>query len=112
MRGAAEQLPMVFPERPLARREDADSSHAAADRMQASGALGRHRALVLEVVRAHPGLTSRALWETEAGQATGLGRHEFARRLPDLRDRGLVEGPKEKGQPIRWWPVEAMPCRR
>lgn len=98
-----EQLPLVWPrERPLARRGDADSSHAAADCAQRSGRLARHRRAVFAVLRAHPGLTSKELAATEAGQETGLDRYEFARRLADLRDHGLAEGPKIEGEPIRW----------
>lgn len=103
-----QQLPLVWPsERPLARRADADSSHAAADRLQSTGRLTRNRRLVMETVLAHPGRTSRELSETPEGEATGLGRHEFARRLADLRDQGRVEGPKVPKQAIRWWPVES-----
>lgn len=105
-----EQLPLVWPtERPLARRADADSSHAAADRMQRRGRLRRHRELVLAVVRQHPGLTSRELFETDAGQATGLDRHDFGRRLPDLREHGLVACEREPGEPLRWRACDGRP---
>lgn len=46
---------------------------------------------VLMCVRYNPGLTSE-----EIGHKTGIGRHNAARRLPELRKDGLVRNGEQK----------------
>lgn len=59
---------------PRARRNDPETSHRAAARIKASGALGRQQALVLDYVRRFPGHTSA----------------ELARRMAEARDGVLT----------------------
>lgn len=80
-----------------ARRTDHDSSHAAADRAERSGAIEAQMNRVLAAVRAHPGSTSAQL-----SALAGIDRHTVARRLPDLERRGLVTREKIAGEEIRW----------
>lgn len=70
---------------PLARNTDPITSHDAAEHMRESGKIGEHERIVLELVKMFPDSTSR-----ELAEHTALGRHEVARRLPGLRDKGLV----------------------
>ncbi len=64
---------------------DPPTSHLAAQRMERSGQAATNRERCLREVRRMPGLTSAEIaWES------GLGRHEAARRLPELRKLGLV----------------------
>jgi CRP-like cAMP-binding protein len=53
--------------------------------MEASGIAAAHRHRCLAAVEANPGLTA-----AEIAQAVGLERHEPSRRLPELRDQGLI----------------------
>lgn len=71
-----------------ARTSDPDSSHHAARKMIDSGALGRHAAIVLAVVRRFPRLTS-----AELASRCELDRYQVARRLPELEAQDLVERP-------------------
>jgi hypothetical protein len=77
-----------------ARKTDPEPSHEAARELVASGGLNRQQAVVLELVRRRPGLTSHELAD---GNATL--RYMLARRRPELARRWLVvRGP-------------ARPCR-
>ena len=69
--------------RPLVRRSDPLSSHRAADK--AERGVKRQEQICEEAVRKEPGLTA-----AEIAQKCGLERHVPSRRLPGLRDRGLV----------------------
>lgn len=92
-----------------ARNTDPSTSHEAACDAESSGRAQRHRDLVLAALLANPGATS-----AELGVVV-LDRWECARRLPDLRNRGLVRT-CEKGQEricrvngtkaLTWWPTE------
>lgn len=56
----------------------------------------------MEALREHAGclgITSKCL-----SKASGLDRHMLARRLPGLRDKGLVLADASRGE-IRWLPV-------
>ena len=70
--------------RARARRSDPSSSHEAAVRAEKMNAQTQ-RTKVLMCVRYNPGLTS-----AEIGEKTGVGRHNTARRLPELRKDGRV----------------------
>ena len=71
--------------RPLARHSDPQTSRMSAREHESSGRLNAQCVAVLEAVTARGGLTS-----AELAHAAGLDRYMVARRLPDLRERGLV----------------------
>lgn len=75
----------------LARNNDPSTSHQAAEEVEASGiaASQRHRCL-LEVWK-KPGRTA-----AEIAEAAGLERHVPSRRLPELRQTGLVTNGEER----------------
>jgi hypothetical protein len=72
---------------PIAHSADPESSHAAAREVTDSGARDTHCAVVLDAVKAHPGLTSAELVE-HVGH--GLDLTETRRRLCDLKLAALV----------------------
>lgn len=82
---------------PRSRTTDPLSSHAAADRMERSGAIGRQCAQVLAAIRATPGLTSG-----ELSARHGIDRHVCGRRCPDLERRGLVRRIEWGAREVRW----------
>lgn len=82
---------------PLARPTDPASSHEAAKRKQ-RGNKGQHIRILCELLRWHPGKTSRELEKfVRASMAIPqevkdrLNYQEIARRLPDAEKQGLVE---------------------
>lgn len=90
-----------------ARSTDPATSHQAARTVERSGTAGSQRIMCLAAVRVRPGLTAAEIaWET------GLERHIPSRRLPELRDGGLVvNGPSRictvMGTPsMTWVPVD------
>lgn len=93
------------------RSTDPVSSTLAADAIERSGIAAAHRRLCLAQVQTHPGQTA-----AEIARAVGLERHAPSRRLPELREAGLVaNGPMRvcavKGrQSLTWLPAgEALP---
>ena len=68
------------------RWSDPHTSHEAAQEAESSGRARAHRETCLAEVRRNPGKTA-----AEIAKATGLERHVPSRRLPDLRDAGLVK---------------------
>lgn len=103
----------VVPSPARARASDPASSHEAADRHNQSGRASGNCAVVLNLVRLYPGLTSCELHQTQI--ETGLERHEVSRRLSDLERKGLVrKGPEKvcevKGTSmVTWCPTEQTP---
>jgi DNA-binding MarR family transcriptional regulator len=95
-----EWQPGLFFEHPMARTTDHDSSHVAADAMEATGTAQAQRHRVLELVRHWPGITSSNLARLGA-----VDRHMVARRLPELRREGWVTATKPAGREILWWPA-------
>ena len=89
-----------------ARSTDPRTSHAAARDAERRGVAAAHRLLCLAVVCREPGLTA-----AEIAARTGLERHKPSRRLPELRDDGLVvNGPTRRcsvqgRRSITWIPV-------
>ena len=89
-----------------ARNSDPSTSHAAAAAAERRGVAAAHRLLCLAAVTREPGLTA-----AEIATRVGLERHKPSRRLPELRDDGLVgNGPARlcsvQGTPsITWMPV-------
>lgn len=68
-----------------ARRWDPWTSHAAARRVESTGAASSQRARVLAYVREHPGETA-----AEIAHGLGMERHVPSRRLPELRRMRMV----------------------
>lgn len=71
---------------PMARTTDPDTSHIAAQKMKDTGAMNKQSKWVLDSLKAANGSTYREL-------AAAMGLHNpnaCARRLPDLRNKGLV----------------------
>jgi CRP-like cAMP-binding protein len=89
-----------------ARRSDPDTSHLAAEAVEREGHASRQREACLKVVRATPGLTA-----AEIAKAAGLERHAPSRRLPELRDLGLVRNLDDRTCTVTrrlsmtWWPA-------
>ena len=90
----------LFGGHPMARATDHDSSHAAADKLEASGKAQAQRNLVLSLVQRWPGMSSGQL-----ARLAGVDRHMVARRCPELRTEGRVTAQKAPGREISWWPV-------
>lgn len=88
---------------PRARRADPDTSHEAAERIKASGALAAHQVLIRDAIRQNPGMTY-----TQIAEVTGLERHAVGRRLKELEPIWI-----RRGEPVRigasrmatWFPV-------
>jgi len=68
-----------------ARNTDPFTSRDAAREAEASGRAGAQRSLCLDEVLKNPGRTA-----AEIAVAAGLERHAPSRRLPELREAGLV----------------------
>ena len=94
----------------LSRSTDPQTSFLAADLMRDTGAASAHRDKCLAEVRRHPGSTA-----AEVAFAVGLERHEPSRRLPELRQAGLVvNGASRKCRvmgkaSLTWFSVAAVP---
>lgn len=106
----------LFTDTPRARNSDPETSHLAAERIKATGLLGVQQAVVLELVRRHPGHTSAELamhYATDAGEPASnwrIHRPMIARRLPELAGPHIRRGkPREcriNGTPAgTWYPV-------
>jgi len=89
----------------LSHHHDPLTSHDAAEQHHTSGKRATNKATCLKAVISQPGHTS-----AEIGEITGLGRHEAARRLADLRNDGLVrqEGRRKclvcRNSSVLWYP--------
>ena len=68
-----------------ARNTDPMTSHEAATRAELSGSAQNQRDKCLEVVKAHSNHTA-----AEIALIAGIDRYAASRRLPELRQRGLV----------------------
>lgn len=71
--------------RPMSRRSDPETSRIAAERLRASGELGRQAQAVLDAVRRWPGSTA-----VELARRAELDRYAVSRRLPELQAAGHV----------------------
>ena len=67
------------------RRTDPVTSRMAASEAESSGRAASQRTICLARVNSHPGRTA-----AEIAVAAGLERHAPSRRLPELRDQGLI----------------------
>lgn len=94
-----------------ARSQDPVTSHEAAHAMEVSGIAAAHRHRCLTAVETTPGLTA-----AEISEAVGLERHEPSRRLPELRDQGLIVNGalricRARGRRIlTWYPAGKAVC--
>jgi CRP-like cAMP-binding protein len=92
----------------LSRTTDPQTSREAAALMDATGTATAHRDACLAEVKRLPGQTA-----AEIAKALGLERHEPSRRLPELRQRGLVRNGTSRicavqgHRSMTWWTVEA-----
>jgi len=90
----------------LSRRTDPITSQLAAEGAEASGRAPRQRDICLAHVRAHIGRTS-----AEIAKSCALNRYTPSRRLPELRDSGLVFNGHHRiccvtqRLCMTWWPV-------
>jgi predicted HTH transcriptional regulator len=77
---------------PIARKNDPGTSKRAAQRHTRSGERATQALRVLQVLKEHPGLTSR-----ELAKVSGIAHEVMHKRLPDLRRNGLArkEGTKK-----------------
>lgn len=97
---------------PRAANADPETSHLAADRIKATGALGDQQRRVLDLVNRFPGCTSAELANAVSvatGDAYAKLRTQFARRLPELAGvhirRGDARVCKVTGSKcVTWWP--------
>lgn len=92
-----------------ARNTDPFTSHDAARDAEASGRASAHRSLCLDEVLKNPGKTA-----AEIAVAVGLERHAPSRRLPELRDAGLIKNGHARvcsvtgRMSITWLPVKEV----
>ena len=89
--------------RPMSRRSDPQTSRIAAERLWASGELGRQAKAVLEAVRRWPGSTA-----VEIAQWGQIDRYAVSRRMPELQRKGQVRrtAPRDctvNGRPQSTW---------
>lgn len=76
----------------MAHTHDPETSRIAAERHVTSGKRARHAAMVLSLVRRHPGATAVELWENATDdEQNELGEmQEVRRRMVELERDGLV----------------------
>jgi hypothetical protein len=102
---------------PLAGRTDPVTSHTAAARVAKSERAGRHRDIVLSLIRRHPGSTGHELWAmASAEEQRELENYpEVYRKANDLRRAGPVRHGEPRKCTVRgslmvtWHPVSASP---
>lgn len=96
----------------MARPTDPHTSVEAAAEVVASGRLGEHQRLALELVRQHPGSTCPELAvhaDMPAHRARGgeyAVRQAIGRRLNELLAAGLIRREGKRDGCVCWWPVE------
>jgi hypothetical protein len=88
-----------------ARRDDPESSKAAAAEMNASGAANAQRQQVIDAVWKWPGRSSKELAELDGV----LDRYQFARRLPEAEESGEIHRRESSGKnkAVTWFPGRA-----
>lgn len=91
------------------RHNNPSTSREAAEAIERSGIAAAHRAQCLQAVLLHPGMTA-----AEIAAVVGLERHTPSRRLPELRDAGLVENReirlcRTRGRrSMTWYPINIL----
>jgi predicted HTH transcriptional regulator len=83
---------------PRSRRTDPESSRRAEDQLRRSGVLRGQQKIALELVKAHPGKTSKQL-----ARLGTLDRYQLARRLPELLEMKLVTRTETGNLDCQWW---------
>lgn len=102
----APPAPDFAPAKHRARRNDAATSHEAAEKVTKSGTAAAHCELCLAAVRLEPGLTA-----VEIAKRIGIDRHAASRRLPELKGKGLVRTGESRvcsvngTKQMTWWPA-------
>lgn len=99
------QQQALFTDTPRARRRDPETSHLAAERIKASGALGHQQAAVLAAVREWPGMTA-----VELAKLAKMDRYAVSRRTAELAGVKIRKGQARtctvNGTPmVTWWPA-------
>jgi hypothetical protein len=98
--------------REMAHVTDPHTSVAAAAAVVASGTLGAHQRLALELVRAHPGSTCPELAVHadvplyRARRGDEAVRQLVGRRLNELMSAGLIRRDGKRDGCALWWPEE------
>ena len=95
--------PALLADTPRARNTDPESSHTAAQKVKASGALGCQQAAVLAAVKQWPGMTA-----VELAHLGKMDRYAVSRRLPELCPvhvrRGEIRDCSVNARPqVTWW---------
>lgn len=98
---------------PRAAVADPETSHLAAARIKASGALGEQQRHAIDLVTAHPGMTSAELADIAAGRGDGhfaRMRSQLGRRLADLKGVHASQGDARicritQAKCVTWWPL-------
>lgn len=105
---------------PRAANADPHTSHLAAERIKASGALNEQQHLVLAYVKRFPGMTSAELAEQRAKEIGGTWREHrpmFGRRLGELAVFHIRKGEARvcrvcKAKCVTWWPKQSTGSER
>ena len=90
-----------------ARNSDPTTSHEAAATVERGGTASNQRERCLREVRMRPGLTA-----AEIAIRVGMERHVPSRRLPELREAGLVLNHEARictvtlNRSLTWWPKQ------
>lgn len=96
------QQQTLFTDTPRARNTDPGTSHLAAERIKASGALGKQQQAVLEAVRQWPGKTA-----VELAHLANIDRYAVSRRTAELSPVHIRRGPPRNctvnGRPQTTW---------
>lgn len=85
---------------PRSRESDPRSSKRAESDMKRNGTIRGQALIVLQLVRDAPGRSSK-----ELGTMGSLDRYAVARRLPELRDAGLVRSESRSKNDVAWFPL-------
>ena len=91
------------------RRTDPITSRIAASEAESSGRAASQRAICLARVNSHPGQTA-----AEIAVSVGLERHAPSRRLPELREAGMIVNGRSRmcsvtGRlSLTWFPAEGV----
>jgi len=93
---------------PRARRTDPATSKAAAEHVDRTGLARRQCEIVFEAVKRWPGRTAQELAANHRHAGGKMDRYDFGRRLPELRNHGLLRnGPartcKVSGREAETW---------
>lgn len=93
------------------RSTDPETSREAGERHERSGKAEQNRQRLLAEACYGPGRTAAEL----ASRLDGIDAWEANRRLPEIRDQGLMDSPRERAREcsvkgskcLTWWPTEA-----